>query len=83
MVKWKRAPAEKYPKDQLAAIQRKLDEQAKKDEDERKLREQNERYQAAIDAGDSAFGKEDWEVARGKYNEAATGFIGFIRRHAG
>ncbi len=63
--------AEKYPKDQLAAIQRKKDEQAKKDEDERKLRELNERYQAAVDAGDNAFGKEDWEVARGKYNEAA------------
>jgi len=64
-------PGEKYPKDQLAAIQKKKDEKAKKEEEERKQREIDERYQAAIGAADQAFGKQDWEAARGKYNEAA------------
>ncbi|MEX1131674.1 MAG: hypothetical protein WEC15_00480, partial [Flavobacteriales bacterium] len=63
--------AEKYPKDQLAAIQKKKDDKAKNEEEERKQREIEERYQAAIGAADQAFGKEDWEAARGKYNEAA------------
>ena len=63
--------AEKYPKDQLAAIAKKKDELARKADDERKQKELDERYQAAIAAADPAFGKEDWEVARAKYTEAA------------
>lgn len=62
---------EKYPKDQLSAIQKKKDDKAKQEEEERKQRELDERYQAAIVAADQAFGKQDWEAARGKYNEAS------------
>ncbi len=65
-------PAEKYPKDQLAAIQRKKDELAKKAEEERKQRELDEKYQAAIASADEAFGKEDLSQAKAKYQEAAT-----------
>jgi hypothetical protein len=64
-------PAEKYPKDQLTAIQKKKDELAKKAEDEKKQRELDERYQAALTAADAAFGKEEWDAAKAKYTEAA------------
>lgn len=64
-------PAERYPKDQIAAIQKKLDDLARKAEEERKQRELDERYQAAITAADAAFAGTDWDNARAKYNEAA------------
>jgi len=63
--------AEKYPKDQLAAITARKAEAAKKEEDERKARELNERYDAAIADADKAFGKDSWEEAKTKYNEAS------------
>lgn len=64
-------PAEKYPKDQLAAIARKREELAKKAEEEEKARLLNEKYQAAISAGDAAFGREAWDEATTKYTDAA------------
>ncbi|MBX2973459.1 MAG: hypothetical protein KF797_10170 [Flavobacteriales bacterium] len=63
-------PAEKYPKDQLAAIVKKREELAKKAEDERKAKELDAQYQAAIAAADAAFGKESWDEATAKYTEA-------------
>lgn len=64
-------PAEKYPKDQLAAIAKKREELAKKAEDEKKARELDEKYNAAIAAADAAFGKEEWDAATAKYTEAS------------
>lgn len=64
-------PAEKYPKDQLAAIVKKREELAKKAEEEKKARELDEKYNAAIAAADAAFGKEDWDAATAKYTEAS------------
>jgi hypothetical protein len=64
-------PAEKYPKDQLAAITRKLEELAKKAEDEKKQRELDEKYRAAIAAADGAFKSAKYEEARGGYTEAS------------
>lgn len=63
-------PAEKYPKDQLAAIIRKMDEQAKAAEEERRQRELDERYQGLVAEADGAFGREDWTAAKAKYIEA-------------
>ncbi len=65
-------PAEKYPKDQLAAIDKKLAELAAKAEEERKQRELNEKYQAAIAAADAAFQKDGFDEAKAKYTEALT-----------
>lgn len=64
-------PSEKYPKDQLNEIQKRKDELARKEEEERKQRDIDERYQAAVALADGSFGSEDWESARNKYNEAA------------
>ncbi|MCW5897869.1 MAG: hypothetical protein KIT10_01260 [Flavobacteriales bacterium] len=64
-------PQEKYPKDQLAAIAQKKDEAAKKAEEERLARELNEKYQAAVKAGDVAFKAEKWDDAAAKYTEAS------------
>ncbi|MCB9164731.1 MAG: hypothetical protein H6592_09940 [Flavobacteriales bacterium] len=64
-------PAEKYPKDQLAAIVKKREELARKAEDERKAKELDAQYQAAIAAADASFGKESWEEASAKYTEAS------------
>ncbi|HEY0977906.1 MAG TPA: hypothetical protein VGE21_10600 [Flavobacteriales bacterium] len=63
-------PAEKYPKDQLAAITKKLEELAKKAEDDKKNKELNAKYDAAIAAGDAAFKAKQWEAAKAKYTEA-------------
>jgi len=63
-------PGEKYPTDQLAAIATKKDEAARKAEEERKAKELQEKYQAAITAGDAAFKTSKWEDATVKYNEA-------------
>ena len=65
-------PAEKYPKDQLALIQLKLDELAKKSEEERKAKELEEQYKALIATADEAFGAEKWDDAVTKYTEAST-----------
>lgn len=63
-------PDEKYPPQQLAAIDRKQAELAAKEEEERRARELDEAYQAAIDAGDAAFGDAQYDRAKEKYNEA-------------
>ncbi len=63
-------PTEQYPKDQIVAANKKKDEAAKKAEEERKQQEIDERYQAAVTAADAAFGKEEWDAATAKYNEA-------------
>ncbi|MCC6541868.1 MAG: hypothetical protein IT225_06575 [Flavobacteriales bacterium] len=65
-------PDEKYPKDQLAAIQLKKDEAAKKAEEERLEKELQEKYQAAITAGDAAFKGGELDAAEAKYNEASS-----------
>lgn len=64
-------PAEKYPKDQLAAIAARKDAAAKKAEEERKQKELDEKYNTAIAAADASFAKEEWDAASAKYNEAA------------
>lgn len=63
-------PKEKYPTDQLAAIAKRLDELAKKAEEERKAAELEAQYQGVIAAADAALQKEDFEGAKKKYNEA-------------
>ncbi|HMN04548.1 MAG TPA: hypothetical protein PKD45_02385 [Flavobacteriales bacterium] len=63
-------PKEKYPADQLAAIDKKLAEQAKKAEEEKKAAELEAAYQAAVKAGDAAFTGAHYDEARAKYNEA-------------
>ena len=63
-------PEEKYPKDQLKAIDLALEELARKAEEERQARELQERYDAAIQAADAAFNAADYEDARTKYTEA-------------
>ncbi|MFT3885287.1 MAG: hypothetical protein QM724_07615 [Flavobacteriales bacterium] len=63
-------PSEKYPKDQLAAIDKAVAEAAKKAEEERKAKELDEKYKAAIAAGDAAFQGQQWDAAKAKYTEA-------------
>ena len=63
-------PDEKYPKDQLAAVAAALEELARKAEEERKARELQEKYDAAIKAADDAFAAKNYEQARTKYTEA-------------
>lgn len=63
-------PKEKYPADQLAAITKKLAELAKQAEEERKAKELDAAYQAAVAAADAAFHQEDYDGAKKKYNEA-------------
>ncbi len=69
-------PNEKYPKDQLAAIDKAIaDElaQKKKAEEEAKAKAELEaKYNAAIKKGDDAFAKKDWNTAKSSYNEALT-----------
>ncbi len=63
-------PAEKHPKDRLAAIEKaKADESAKAEKD-RLDKERDEKYAAAIAAGDQAFGAKDWDAAKKGYNDA-------------
>ncbi|MCB0792769.1 MAG: hypothetical protein KDB97_13445, partial [Flavobacteriales bacterium] len=64
-------PDEKYPKDRIAEIDKKLEEQARKAEEERKQRELDAKYQAAITAADAAFKAENFEQARTKYTDAS------------
>lgn len=63
-------PKEKYPPQQLAAIDKKLDELAKQAEEERKAAEQEAAYQAVIAAADGALQQENFDEAKKKYNEA-------------
>ncbi|MCX8021141.1 MAG: hypothetical protein N2747_11695, partial [Chitinophagaceae bacterium] len=67
-------PNEKYPKDQLAAIEKAIaDELAakKKAEEEAKTKAELEaKYNAAIKKADDAFNKKDWNTAKNAYNEA-------------
>lgn len=65
-------PEERYPKDQIAAIAKKKEELAKKAEDEKKARELQQKYDAAIAAGDAAFKANSWDIATTKYTEAGT-----------
>ena len=65
-------PAEQYPKDQIAALEKRKADLAKKAEEERKAKELDEKYQAAVAAADEAFGKEQWDAATAKYTEAGT-----------
>ncbi len=63
-------PAEKYPKDQLATIAKKLDELAKKAEDEKKQKAIDDAYTAAITAADAAFHADKFDVAKAQYTAA-------------
>jgi len=63
-------PAEKYPKDQIAAIRKKQDDLAKAAEEARKQKELDDRYQAAISAADAAFNAGNWAEAKARYTEA-------------
>jgi len=64
-------PAEKYPKDQMAAIDKAIaDEKAKADADAKSKAELEAKYAAAIKKGDDAFAKKDWVNAKAGYNEA-------------
>lgn len=64
-------PAEKYPKDQLAAIVKKKEEEAKRAADEAAQKELDAKYQAAISAADAAFNSGSWDAATAKYTEAS------------
>lgn len=61
---------EKYPTDQLAAIDKQIADLAAKAEAERLAKERDANYQAAIAAADAAFQAKDYELAKTKYNEA-------------
>ena len=61
---------EKYPKDQIALIDKKLEELAKKAEEEKSAKAIEERYKAAIAAADAAFKADRFDEAKSKYNEA-------------
>jgi hypothetical protein len=63
-------PKEKYPNDQLAAIEKKLAELAAKADADKKAAELDAKYQAAIKDGDDAFKAGTYDVAKTKYNEA-------------
>src|SRR5690554_6950974 len=56
---------EQYPKDQLAKINKKLDEQSE-------IRKRRENYNRAVEAGDKHFDNEEYEQAIEKYREAIT-----------
>ncbi|MCB0790784.1 MAG: hypothetical protein KDB97_03385, partial [Flavobacteriales bacterium] len=62
---------EKYPKDQLAAIDKRLEELAKKAEEERRQKELDAKYQALVDEGNEFFRKEEFDRARSKFEDAS------------
>ncbi len=64
--------AEKYPKDQLAAIDIAVAAEAKKAEEEKLAKEKEANYTAAIAAADAAFKAQNWEQAKAKYGQALT-----------
>jgi hypothetical protein len=61
---------EKYPTDQLAAIERRIAELAKKAEEDKKKKELDDKYNEAIAKADAAFQGQQWDDAKGGYNEA-------------
>lgn len=61
---------EKYPKDQLAAIVQKVKDLADQAEKDRLQKELDEKYNAAVKAGDSAFKGDKLDEAKAKFNEA-------------
>jgi hypothetical protein len=67
-------PAEQYPKDRLALIDKALADEAaakaKAEGDAKAKAELEAKYIAAIKKGDDAFAKKDWSTAKGGYNEA-------------
>jgi len=67
-------PNEQYPKNQLAAIDKAIADEAAakaKAEAEAKAKAELEaKYNAAIKKGDEAFAKKDWNTAKAGYNEA-------------
>ena len=62
---------EAYPKQKIKEIDLKLEELAKKAEEERLAKELQEKFDNAIAAGDAAFGSDDLDQAETKYKEAA------------
>ncbi len=67
-------PTEKYPKDQIALIDKALAEEAalkaKSEGDAKAKAEIEAKYKAAIKKGDDAFNKKDWATSRTGYNDA-------------
>lgn len=67
-------PTEKYPKDQLAAIDKAIADEAaakaKAAAEGKSKAELEAKYLAAVKKGDDAFGKKDWLNAKAAYNEA-------------
>ncbi|MBP9079175.1 MAG: hypothetical protein KBF80_02860 [Flavobacteriales bacterium] len=63
-------PKEQYPTAQLAAIDKKLAEQAAKAEADKKANELEAAYQAAVAAADAAMKQQDFGTAKTKYNDA-------------
>ncbi len=61
---------EKYPTDQLVAIDKKLADLAAKADAEQKAKELEANYQASIAAADAAFQSKNYDAAKAKYNEA-------------
>ena len=61
---------EKYPKDQLAAIDKRIAELAKLADEAEKKRKLDEQYAAVIAAADAAFNLSTFDAAKAKYNEA-------------
>ncbi|MFN3875953.1 MAG: hypothetical protein ACK4L7_08590, partial [Flavobacteriales bacterium] len=62
--------SEAHPKQRINEIDAVLAELAKKAEEERKAKELQQKYEAAIAAADPAFKAENWEQATAKYTEA-------------
>lgn len=62
---------ERYPKDQLKAIEAKLEEIAKAEEEAERLRQVDEAYRAAIAEADAAFKTDDFDLARSGYEKAS------------
>ncbi len=61
---------EKYPTDQLVAIDKRLADLAAQAEAEKKAKELDANYQAAITSADASFQGKDYDAAKAKYNEA-------------
>lgn len=68
-------PAEKYPKDKLAEIEKIMAEMAAKEasvkEKVNKANELNEKYTAVIEKADKAFGEKSYATAQAIYSEAS------------
>lgn len=60
-------PEEQYPKDKIAEIEKKIKELAAN-------KEQQDKYDAIIQAADNKFNSESWDEAKTKYEEALTVF---------